>query len=199
MITVRPVDAVDAQRHPNTLGQIFALGSLGVIVFFFRRAKAVSLALFGWWICFVAAFLVTAPNTISGSEDVARWATETAVAGLVGSLLGGWFGSTIGEPTASPAFLVGCAVAGPLAGAALIMVFSSLSDMSYRGGWVSPEHVRQGYGPDPTFCAANVVLLRWSVVDLASVVVLFLLTARSARRDATADARDPHTSFTSIP
>jgi hypothetical protein len=37
------------------------------------------------------------------------------------------------------------------------------------------------------------------VLDLASVVALFLLTARSARWDATADARDPHTSFTSIP
>jgi hypothetical protein len=193
------VDAVDAQGHLNTLDQFFALGSLVLVVFFFRRAKAISLALLGWWIFSVAGFFVTAPSTISGSEDVARWANETAVAGLVGLLLGGLLGSAIGEPTASPAFLVGCAVVGAMVGAGLIMAFSSLSDVVYCGGWVSPEHVRQGYGPDRTFCAANVVQLRWSVIDVASVVVLFLLTARLARRDTTAGTRDPHTSFTSIP
>jgi hypothetical protein len=187
--TVHHVDAVDAEGHLNALSGIFAIASLGAILFFFRRAKAVSLGLLGWWICFVVAFFVLAPGTISGSEDVAGWATEAACAGLVGLVAGGWLGSTIGEPRSSPGFLLSCALLSVVTGAALIMTFWLLSDASC-GGWLSAEHVRQAYELDTTFCAANNVLGRWAVLDVATVVSLFLLSARSARRNATARAEE---------
>jgi len=187
--TVDRVDAVDAEGHLNALSGIFAVASLGAIIFFFRRAKTASLGLLGWWICFVLAFFVAAPGTISGSEDVSGWTTEAACAALVGLVAGGWLGSTIGEPRSSPRFLVGCAILGAVAGAALIMTFWLLSDASC-GGWLSAEHVREGYELDTTFCAANDVLGRWAVVDVVCVVSLFLLTAHSARRNASVRAEE---------
>jgi hypothetical protein len=63
------VDAVDAQRHLNTLGQFFALGSLVLVDFFFRRAKAISLALLD---LLRGRLLRDRAGTISGSEDVER-------------------------------------------------------------------------------------------------------------------------------
>jgi hypothetical protein len=146
------MDAVDADAHLGTVSCFFAGGSLAAILFFFRRAKPVSLALLGWWICFMGGFLAFAPGTISGSEDVAGWATRSAVAALVGLLAGAWLGSNVGAPTVSPLFLVGCAFVSLIIGAALITVLWLLSDVSCRG-WVSAEHVRQG--PDTTFRAAT--------------------------------------------
>jgi hypothetical protein len=174
---------------------IFAFGSLVAVLLFIRRANAISLALVGWWTCFVVATFVAAPGTISGSEDVAGWATEAAWAGWAGLVAGGWFGSRIGEPHASPRFLLGCAVLSAFAGAVLVMAFRLLSDASCSG-WLSTDHVRQGYEVDTTFCAANGVLGRWAVVYVASIVSLFLLAARSAHTKAEERPRVEHASFT---
>jgi hypothetical protein len=127
------VDAVDAEQALNTLATVFAVGSLVVIVFFFRRAMPVSLALLGWWICFTVAFLVFAPGTISGSEDVARWAHEASIAGMVGLVAGGWAGSSLGEPRSSARALVGWATLGAVTGVLLLARFWSLSDVSCHG------------------------------------------------------------------
>jgi hypothetical protein len=189
------VDAVDAQGYLNALAGIFAFGSLVAVLFFIRRANAISVALVGWWTCFVVATFVAAPGTISGSEDVAGWATEAAWAGSVGLVAGGWVGSRIGAPHASPRFLLGCAALSAITGAVLAMAFWLLSDASCSG-WLSAEHVRHGYEVDTTFCAANGVLERWVIVYVASIVSLFLLTARSAHTKAAERARVEHASFT---
>ena len=190
------MDAVDADSYITLSFGLFALASLGAIVFFVGRANAISMALVGWWVFFVGTMLIAAPGTISGSEDVVGWASVTGAAALIGLIAGGWLGSNVGRPRTSPAFLVGCAIASALVGAAMILVFWLLSYVSC-GGRVSPEHLRRGLETDTTFCAANGVLGEWAVVYVACFVVLLLLTARRARRDATADARVQHTSFTS--
>jgi hypothetical protein len=181
------VDAVDAEQALNTLATVFAVGSLVVIVFFFRRAMPVSLALLGWWICFTVAFLVFAPGTISGSEDVARWAHEASIAGMVGLVAGGWAGSSLGEPRSSARALVGWATLGAVTGVLLLARFWSLSDVSCHGR-VSAQRARQGFERDTTFCAGNDVLGGWAVVFVTAIVVLFLLSARQARRNAITSA-----------
>jgi hypothetical protein len=181
--TVDLVDAVDAEGHLNALSGIFALASLGsIFFFFFRRAKTVSLGLLGWWICFVLAFFVVAPGTISGSEDVAGWATEAACAGLVGLVAGGWLGSMIGEPRVVATVPRG--LRDPRRDRRGGPDHDVLLSNASCGGWLSAEHVREGYELDTTFCAANDVLGRWAVVDVVCVVSLFLLAAHSARRNA---------------
>ena len=111
--------ATDAQTYLGDLSICFAICSLGAVVFFRRRANGVSLALVGWWVCFVVASLVAAPQTISGREDVTLWATEAAWASFTGLVAGGWIGSTIGRPRASARFLTSCAVLGAIARAGL--------------------------------------------------------------------------------
>jgi hypothetical protein len=174
------VDAVDAESYLNTLSVVFAAGSLVAILFFFRRATGVSLALLGWWICFLAAFLITAPDTISGREDVAAWASETAWIAFVGLAVGGCIGTTIDRPRASARFLAGSAIIAAPIGVVLIWAFWRLSEVSCRGP-LSAEHRKEGYELDTTFCAGNAVLGRWIIVYVASIVALFLLSAGRAR------------------
>ena len=175
--------ATDAQRYLGDLSIGFAICSLGAVVFFRRRASGVSLALIGWWICFVVGSLVTAPSTISGREDVVRWATEAAWVSFGGLVLGGWVGSTIGRPRASARFLTSCAALGAVTGAGLVVAFVRLSGTSCYGP-LSREELKSGVELDTTFCAFNDVMGRWFVVYVAGLVSVVLWAAFSARRDA---------------
>lgn len=175
--------ATDAQRYLGDLSICFAICTLGAVVFFRRRANGVSLALVGWWVCFVVASLVAAPQTISGREDVARWATEAAWASFTGLVAGGWIGSTIGRPRASARFLTSCAVLGAMMGASFIVAFVRLSHTSCSGP-LSVAERKRGVELDSTFCAFNDVMGRWAVVYVGALVSVILWAAVSARRDA---------------
>jgi hypothetical protein len=178
------VAATDAQRYLGDLSIGFAICSLGAVLFFRRRASGVSLALIGWWICFVVGSLVFAPSTISGREDVVLWATEVGWISFAGLVVGGWVGSTIGRPRASARFLTSCAALGAVTGAGLVVAFVRLSDASCCGP-LSREEIKRGVElPDPTFFAFNDVIARWFVVYVAALVSLVLWAAFSARRDA---------------
>jgi hypothetical protein len=177
------VGATDAQRYLGDLSTCFSICSLGAVVFFRRRANGVSLALLGWWVCFVVGSLVAAPQTISGREDVARWATEAAWASFTGLVVGGWIGSTIGRPRASARSLVSCAVLGAITGAGLIVAFVRLSRTSCSGP-LSVAELKRGVELDTTFCAFNDVMGRWAVVYIGALVFVILWAAVLARRDA---------------
>jgi hypothetical protein len=181
------VGATDAQTYLDDLAICFAIGSVGAILFFRTRATGVSLALVGWWVCFVVGSLVAAPGTISGSEDVARWATEAAGVSFVGLAVGGWLGSKIGRPRA-PALLTSCAVIGAVVGAGLVIAFVQLSRISCSGR-LSAAELKHGVELDTTFCAFNEVMGRWAVAYVGAIVWLFLWAARSARRDRQAARR----------
>jgi hypothetical protein len=177
------VGATDAQRYLGDLSTWFAICSLGAVLFFRRRASGVSLALIGWWLCLVVGSLMAAPQTISGSEDVARWATEAAWLSFAGLVVGGWVGSTIARPRASARSLMSYAALGAVAGAGLVMAFVRLSYTSCNGP-LSAEELRRGVELDTTFCAFNDVMGRWAIVYVVMVVSVILWASLSARRDA---------------
>jgi len=175
------MDAVDAERYLGDLSLIFAGGSLVAILFFIRRANAVSVALVGWWVCYMVAFFVTAPDTISGRQDVVTWANEIGWAGFAGLFTGGWLGSRVGRPRSSARFLTGCAIVGATTGVALVVAVWHLSQAMCQGPG-GGAHLRHGDELDTTFCPMNTILGRWNAVYVASVVLVFLLAAASARR-----------------